>query len=108
MPPPTKCVCRRFPSITSANNVVMLHSVALCSASVINGSAQSCRPGPRARRLPDQLAWEALPGSARDGGEQLQSFWKEMLFDPDKTGIDALHHNISQSIVCRDLIFPYI
>jgi hypothetical protein len=40
--------------------------------SPLNRTARSRRAGPRARRLPDQLAWETLSRSAREGGEQLQ------------------------------------
>jgi hypothetical protein len=39
--------------------------------SPLNRTARSRRAGPRARRLPDQLAWETLSRSAREGGEQL-------------------------------------
>src|SRR5260370_26091007 len=39
----------------------------------LNRTARSSRAGPRARRPPNQLAWETLPGSAREGGEQLPS-----------------------------------
>src|SRR5438128_1258477 len=34
---------------------------------LLNATARSRRAGPRACRLPDQLAWETLPGSAREG-----------------------------------------
>jgi hypothetical protein len=36
--------------------------------SPLNRTARSRRAGPRARRLPDQLAWETLSRSAREGG----------------------------------------
>ena len=45
--------------------------------SPLNRTARSRRAGPRARRLPDQLAWETLSRSAREGGEQLLQFWPE-------------------------------
>src|SRR5438034_10883343 len=53
MSPPTKCVCRRFPS-------------------PLNRTARSRRASPHARRLPEQLACETLPGSTPRGGEQLR------------------------------------
>src|SRR5437667_5281861 len=34
---------------------------------LLNATARSRRAGRRACRLPDQLAWETLPGSAREG-----------------------------------------
>lgn len=58
MPLPTKCVSRRFPSR-------------------LNRTARSRRAGPRARRPPDQLAWQTLSRSAREGGEQL--LWLSLL-----------------------------
>jgi hypothetical protein len=40
----------------------------------LNRTARSRRAGPRARRPPDQLAWQTLSRSAREGGEQLPFF----------------------------------
>src|SRR5437667_6469221 len=39
---------------------------------LLNATARSRRAGPRACRLPDQLAWETLPGSAREGVSSYQ------------------------------------
>jgi len=64
MPLPTKCVWRLSPSR-------------------LNRTARSRRAGPRARRPPDQLAWQTLSRSAREGGgEQLPIIKVEFICIP--------------------------
>src|ERR1700680_4918329 len=84
MPLPTKCVWRRFPSR-------------------LNRTARSRRAGPRARRPPDQLAWQTLSRSAREGGEQLQLL-------SDLTSVEYLQSSyIIGSIGSKNVfIVPYI
>src|SRR5437870_4601077 len=67
MSPPTKCVCRRFPS-------------------PLNRTARSRRASPHARRLPEQLACETLPGSTPRGGEQLLNISMETMSRAEAIG----------------------
>ena len=69
--------------------------------SPLNRTARSRRAGPRARRLPDQLAWETLSRSAREGGEQLP---KIGLAEPKFSPISEPW--LSLKTVCSDLAFP--